>query len=371
MKFTISQDRLHTIVQKVLNIVPARSTLPVLSNVLVEVTESKLSMKATDLDISITSECQADVSKGGQITIPGRMFAELVRELPAGDITVSSADNRIEVKSEKGVYKLSGISAEEFPKLPDIDLAKEVKIPGNIFQKMIKKTSFSASRDETRPALNGILWRTEADKFTMVATNGHMLSKYTRNGISLQKLKKDIIVSPKALDYFTKLFGDSNADIGLIFSDDNLAFILDDTVLTTRLLDGPYPNFEQVIPKENDKKLIVEKGDFLSLVRRVAILSNNITHQVKLSFTKSRMVISATNFDVGGEAQDELAIDYKGDDIEIGYNANYIIEILKNVDTPQLVMELSGPTAAGIIKAVSYEENEDYLFLVMPLRLTE
>lgn len=370
MKITISREKLNDIVQKTLNIVPARSALPVLSNILFEAGENKILMKATDLDVSITSESEAKVEKQGRITVPGRMFAELVRELPEGEINITGKEKRIELKSEKGIYKLSGIDAEEFPRLPEVDTGKGVRMSGEVLRQMIRKTSFAVPKDD-RPALNGILWRAGDDKLTMVATNGHILSKITIAGITITGLEKDIIVPPKALEHFIKLYGDSQDDVELAFGEDNLIFSIGDTVLTTRLLEGPYPNYEQVIPKENDKKILLERDDFYSIIRRVAILSNSITHQVKLGFTKNKVTISATNYDIGGEAQDELALDYIGTELEIGYNANYLIDILKHVDTPQVAMELSGPTSAGVVKPISYNENEEYLFLIMPLRLTD
>ncbi|MBD3170602.1 MAG: DNA polymerase III subunit beta [candidate division Zixibacteria bacterium] len=371
MQFTIDKEKLSSLVQKVLNIVPSRATLPVLSNILIETSENKIFMKATDLDVSITSEAEANVDKDGEVTVPARMFAELIRELPAGEVYISSADNRVELKSEKGLYKIAGIPADEFPKFPEFNIEEEIKVPGDLICRMVRKTSFAVSRDETRPALNGILWKADKDSLNMVATNGHILSKMTRKGVSVPKLKDDIIVPTKALDYFVKLYGDSREEVGIIFGKDNLVLNIDGSILTTRLLDGPYPNYEQVIPSENDKRLIVERDDFVSLIRRVSILSNNITHQVKLGFSPSKITVSATNFDVGGEGHDEIQADYDGEELEIGYNANYLLEIVKQVDTPQAVVEFTGPTTAGVVKAVSYEDNEDYLYLVMPLRLTD
>ncbi len=371
MKFTISKDKLNSLVQKVLNIVPVRSTLPVLSNILLEADKDKVKMRATDLDVAITSELGADVKNKGTLTVPGRMFADLIRELPEGDVVITGVDKRIEVKSERGLYKIAGINADEFPRFPKIDFTDEVKIDTDVIKGMISKSIFAVSRDETRPALNGVLWKCDEGVLTMVATNGHILAKVEQSGLEVKGIEKGVIVPPKALEYFSKLSGDAPDEIGVVFASDNLVLNLGDTILTTRLIDGPYPNFEQVIPKEHNKRAVFDKDEFLALIRRVSILSNNITHQIKLVFGAESIEAMATNYDIGGEGRDEIAMDYQGEELEIGYNAIYLIDIMKHVETDQAVMEFTTGTAAALINSTSHPENQDYCFLIMPLRLAE
>jgi len=371
MKFNISKEKFYSLIQKVLDIAPVRSTMPGLSNIVIEVHKDKIKMKATDLEISITSESEAETTGHGQLSVPGRILAELVRELPAGQVMVAMVDNRLELKSERGVFKLAGVPVDSLPRIPEFDFANEVTVPGGTICRMIKKCVFAVSKEESRPALNGVLWRGVDKVLTMVATNGHILAKMSCGGTGIKKLEKDIIVSPKVLEHFVKLYGDLEKDIGLLFSADSLVFHFEGTVLATRLIDPPYPNFEQVIPKENDKKAMFDRDDFYSLLRRVAIVSNNITHQVKLGFSPNSLSVSAANFDVGAEGHDELGVEYNGTDLEIGYNSNYIMEIVKQVDTPRVLLEFTNATSAAVVKAESYEENEDYLFLIMPLRLVD
>lgn len=371
MKFAVEKEKLAEIVQKVLNVVPVRSTLPVLSNFLLETNEKQVSLKATDLDVSMTANVEAEVSKKGALAVPARPFADLVRELPSGKIDVSSTEDRLDIKCKGGRYKISGIPAEDFPALPEVYISKAVKLDGERLVRMIRKSLFAVSKDETRPALNGVLWHAEADKLLMVATDGHRLAKIEHAKTKIKRLTNDIIVPPKALDYFVRIFADYEGNIGVIFGESNLSFDFGDALLTTRLLEGPYPNYDQVIPKENVNKLVVARDDFGQTVRRVAILSNALTHQIKLSLKGTSMELMATNFDIGGEARETLPANYSGKEMDIGYNASYLLDVVKQVDSDELIFELDTPTTAGVARPNRYEENEEYMFLLMPLRLMD
>lgn len=371
MKFTVEKEKLAEVVQKVSNVVPARSTLPVLSNFLIEADEKVVRLKATDLDVSMSANVEADVSRKGALAVPARPLAELVKELPSGSLEVSSQEERLDIKSKGGRYKISGLPADEFPAFPDVYTNKGVKLDGDRLVRMIRKTLFAVSRDETRPALGGVLWQAEADKLTMVATDGHRLAKIEHKKTKIKRLTSDIIVPPKALDYFMRVFSEYGGEIEVIFGDNNVSFDFGDALLTTRLLEGPYPNYDQVIPKENVNKLVVARDDFGQTARRVAILSNALTHQIKLSVKGNSLEMMATNFDIGGEARESMAANYSGKEMDIGYNATYLLDIVKQIDSDEVIFELDTPTAAGVVKANRYEEDEEYQFLIMPLRLMD
>jgi DNA polymerase-3 subunit beta len=236
---------------------------------------------------------------------------------------------------------------------------------------MIRKVLFAVSKDETRPALNGILWHVADDGLSLVATDGHRLAKVHRNDIKIQGMQKDLIIPPKVLENLIKLTHDDTDEIGLILNENSIVFVLEDSIITSRLLEGPYPNYEQVIPKDNNKNLLVEKDILQSSVRRVSILSNTLTHQVKFAIKQDKLELSATNFDFGGEAREDMKVAYKDEEMDIGYNANYVIDILKQIDDEEVRFELNNPTTAAIVKPEQASENEEVLFLVMPLRLME
>lgn len=371
MRFKTNKAGLNAAVSRMQSIVPPKSTLPILANILFDLGGDRLHLKVTDLDVSMTSFIDVEIMKKGSIAVPARVFSEIVKELPDYELEVSSTENRMEVKCGSGVYKLSGFSAEDFPKLPDIHIGRQVKINAQSLCGMARKVLFAVSRDETRPALNGILWHTSEDGLNMVATDGHRLAKVTRNDIKIAGHKSDIIIPPKVLDNLVKLVSDDVEEIGVILNENSIVFVFKDAVITSRLLEGPYPNYEQVLPKDNDKILLVEKEILQAAVRRVSILSNSMTHQVKFSLKENSLELSATNFDFGGEAKESLEVSYTSESMDIGYNAHYILDVTKQIDDDEVRFELNNPTTAAIIKPQKPGENESCLYLVMPLRLME
>jgi DNA polymerase-3 subunit beta len=371
MKFKTDRANLHQASSKILSIVPPKTTLPILSNLLFELEEGNLSLKATDLDVSMTSTVEVDAQKSGSIAVPAKVFFEIVKELPDFDLEISTYENRMEIKCGSGVYKVSGFPADDFPKLPDIHVARQVKLDGKALIGMIKKALFAVSKDETRPALNGVYWHTKDDSLNMVSTDGHRLANVARKDIKIGGYTKDIIVPPKVLENLVRLLGDEPGKVGVIINESSIVFMFENVVLTSRLLEGPYPNYDQVIPKDNNKVMTVDREILNAAVRRVAILSNSLTHQVKFSLKAEELELSATNFDLGGEAKENLKVHYKNEDMEIGYNSNYIIDILRHVDGDEVNFELNTPTTAAIIRSSTAEEKEEYFFLVMPLRLLD
>jgi DNA polymerase-3 subunit beta len=205
----------------------------------------------------------------------------------------------------------------------------------------------------------------------MVATDGHRLARVTLPENHLAGHKGDLIIPPKALALVIKILGDSSDDVGIALGEKNILFRVGDTVVTTRLVEGPYPNYEQVIPKSNDKQMVIDAAQLMAGVRRVAVLSNSLTHQVKFALSNDKLELSAANQDIGGEARETLPCQYKGEDLEIGYNAQYVLDMLKNYEEGDVIFELATSVSAGIVHAAKQEENEDYICLIMPLRLAE
>ncbi len=370
MKFSLPKSRLSGALQSILQVVPTKSTLPILTNILFEALENKLKLSATDLDISITATVESNVAKRGSVALPARILFEIIRELPEAEITFEAVGNRVEMKIPNGTYKIAAVSPDDFPKLPTINTKKEVKIDTADFIKMIRKTTFACSTDETRPALNGVYWTTKGDRTQMVATDGHRLARISVTNSKLKAMTEDLIIPPKVLNLIPKFVDDTQKEIGVIFGENSIIFNLDNIVLTSRLIEGPYPNFEQVIPATNDKKMIVAKDDLAGAVRRVSILSNALTHQVRFSIKKGSLTLATNNQDVGGEGREVLDCDYTGEQVEIGYNSQYVTDILSRVDGNEVIFELSSPVAAGLVYSPETSK-EDFLCLVMPLRLAE
>ena len=376
MKFSVPRVVILENIQNLLSVIPTRTTLPVLSNILMETNANKLKIAATDLDVSMITTFPVKVVEKGAITVPAKTFVEIIRESPEAEIEVSSSDTRVEIKIEKGSYKLSGLPKDDFPKMPEVKKDKQIKIPGTDITKMIRKTIFAVSTDETRPALNGILWQTKSEWMQMVATDGHRLAKISMKNKKLKGLNEDVIIPPKVLNLLLKLVGEKDAEVGVIFSENNIIFCLDDIILFSRLIEGPYPNFDQVIPKDNDKKLIANKDLLMGTVKRVSILANTLTHQVKFSLKKGNLDLSSVNFDMGGEAKESMKCDYKAEHMDIGYNANYVLDILRQMDGEEVAFDLASPVSAGVIHSTQKTKeaekvSEDYLCLIMPLRLVE
>ncbi len=370
MKFSLPKSRLTHYMQALLTVVPAKSTLPILSNILIECLEKKLKISATDLDVTITATLDAEVAKKGSAVVPGRMLFDIIKELPETDITFEGTTNRIEIKVPNGSYKIGGVSPDEFPELPVYNSKKQVTIDSETLATMIKRTTFACSRDETRPALNGVLWQTKDERMTMVATDGHRLARVVADNSTLKGLNDDVIIPPKVLDLIPKFIQDETSEIGVIFEENRIMFNLGDLIVSSRLIEGPYPNYEAVIPASTDKTMVIDKDNLFSSVRRVSILSNSLTHQVRFAVKNNNLMLSTTNTDVGGEAQETLPCDYKGESIEIGYNAGYVNDILGKIEGDEVVFELSSPVSAGIIYS-SEVSKEDFICLLMPLRLTE
>ena len=370
MKFNLSKSRLSGYLQSVLQVVPTKSTLPILSNILFEALEDKLKISATDLEVSITATFDCAIAKKGIAVLPARILFDIVKELPESEISFEGTASRVEIKVPNGSYKIACASADDFPKLPVVNVKKQIGIDGSDLVTMIKKTTFACSLDETRPALNGVLWSTKGDLMSMVATDGHRLAKYSVENTKLKGVSEDIIIPPKVLNIIPKFVSDANGEVGVIFGDNNIIFNLGDVVLTSRLIEGPYPNYEQVIPAECEKRVTLARDDLAGAVRRVSILSNSLTHQVKFSIKSNSLTVSTTNADMGGEGKEMVSCDYSGDGLELGYNANYVMDILGKIDGEEVIMELTNAVSAGVIYSPEMPKDH-YLCLIMPLRLAD
>lgn len=370
MKFTITREKLQEGLVAVAASVPTKTTLPVLSNILVEATRDGLKLSGTDLDIAVSTTIPASVDQEGAITLPARKLVEIVRELPSAAIRItSSGEQRVAIECGKSKFKLLGLSKEEFPAFPAVKFEGGWRVPSKDLQKLISHVAFAASTEESRPILNGVLWELKNDRMRMVATNGHRLARMDVPVAGGAGQQADLIVPPKALDQIKKLFS-SDDEVELAKSDNHLGFRSSTTQVFTRLIEGPYPNYEQVIPRENDKIATADKSALSAALRRMSIVASDQTHRIRVAFASGSCKLSVQTPDLG-EAQEELAVAYDGDPLEIGFNALYMLEVLKYMPTDEVRLTFKAPERAATCEPVGWDDPASYLTLVMPLRLVD
>jgi DNA polymerase-3 subunit beta len=369
MKFTITRESLQEGLVAVAASVPTKTTLPVLSNILVEASQDGVRLSGTDLDIAVSKVVPAEVDQEGAVTLPAKKLVEIVRELPSAAIRMTAAgEQRVVLECGRSKFKLLGIPREEFPSFPPVDFTDSWTFTSSDLQKLINHVAFAASTEESRPILNGVLWELRPERMRMVATNGHRLARMDVP-IAGGTASTDLIVPPKALEQVRRLFGPSD-EIETARSDNHLGFKCGATLVFTRLIEGPYPNYEQVIPRENDKEATVDKNALTSALRRMGVVASDQTHRVRLAFGADVLGFAVNTPDLG-EAQDEITISYGGEALEIGFNANYLLDILKFMPTDDVCLTFKAPERAATIEPAGWDDPADYLCLVMPLRLLD
>ncbi len=368
MRLTISREKLQEALVAVTAAVPAKTTLPVLGNLLLETTDRGLRISGTDLDISVAMEVAADVEVAGGLTVPARKLSEIVRELPPSPVKLAAmGEQRIVIECGKSKFKLLGLPKDDFPAFPSVDFKSAWRLRSGELQKLISHTAFAVSVEESRPILNGVLWEVREDTLRMVATNGHRLAKMELpyEGGS----KAEFIIPPKALEQVRKLFPtDEEVEVGR--GENHIAFRSPFVSVYTRLIEGPYPPYESVIPKDNDRVAIVDKAELVSALKRMAVVASDQTHRVKLSFNTALLKFSVQTPDLG-EGQDEIPVKYSGDPMDIGFNGLYLLEVLRYMPTEEVRITFKHPERATTMEPEGWKDNARYLCLVMPLRLVD
>jgi DNA polymerase-3 subunit beta len=368
MRFTITREKLQEGLAAVTPAVPSKTTLPVLANLLIQTTDKGIRISGTDLDIAVSTEVTADVDAVGAITIPARKLSEIARELPAAPVRISATgDQRITLECGRSKFKLLGLPKSEFPSFPAINFDKGLKIPSGDLQKLIGHTAFAASTEESRPILNGVLWELRPDAMRMVATNGHRLAKME---VPVSGAKKsDLIIPPKALEQIRRLFA-AEEELEVAQGENHLGFRSPFTSVYTRLIEGPYPSYDQVIPKDNDKVATLDRAALVGALKRMSVVASDQTHRIRLSFNTGMLKFSVSTPDLG-EAQDEMPIRYDGDPMDIGFNAAYLLEILRYMPTDEVRMTFRAPERASTLEPDGWSDPAKYLCLLMPLRLVD
>lgn len=369
MRLTISREKLQEGLSAVLASIPGKTTLPVLANILVETTDRGIKLSGTDLDIAVSTEVAADVETSGAVTIPAKKLSEIARELPPAAVRLAAVgEQRITLECGRSRFKLLGLPRDEFPTFPTVKFDDSWRIKSGDLQKLISHTAFAVSSEESRPILNGVLWELRPDRMSMVATNGHRLAKMDVPATSSAG-SNDLIIPPKALEQVRRLFpAEEELEIGR--GENHIAFRSPFTAVYTRLIEGPYPPYDQVIPRDNDRVAIADKASLISALKRMSVVASDQTHRIRLSFNSGMLKFSVQTPDLG-EAQDELPIKYTGDQLDIGFNASYLLEILRYIPTDEVRLTFKAPERAATLEPEGWSDSATYLCLVMPLRLVD
>jgi len=368
MKVSITREKLQEGLSAVAGSIPTRTTLPVLSNILLETEDGGLRLSGTDLDTAVSIRVPADVEAGGSITAPAKKLQEIARELPPAPVALVAQGDAITISGGRSRFRLNGLAKDEFPAFPSVPFEDSWRATGSELNQLISHVSFAVSTEETRPILNGVLWELRGNEMRMVATNGHRLAKMTipRSGGGGEG---ELIVHPRALQQVQKLFK-ADEVVEIARSENHLGFRGGSVQIFTRLIEGPYPNYEQVIPKDNDKVLIADKAALTGAIRRMAIVASDQTHRIRMSVGGPMMKFSVQTPDLG-EGSEELPVEYNGDPLEIGFNANYLLELLRYMPTSEVKLSFKAPERAATMEPLGNEDAPDFLCLVMPLRLLD
>ena len=371
MKFLVSSSALLKQLQVLQGALTTSNTLPILDNFLFDVNEKVLTVTASDLETTITVRMPIESKDTGSIAIPARLLLDTLKAFPEQPLTftIDTKTNGIEIASEQGKYKMTGFNGTEFPKTPAIEDATNMTIGAESLGEAINKSIFATGNDDLRPVMSGIFFELNEDNARFVATDAHKLVRYTRSDVKAGR-SASFIVPKKPLSLLKNVLSSTSAEVAVEFNENNASFKFDDTEVVCRLIDGKYPNYDAVIPKKNPNKLTVNRIHLLNSIRRVAIFSNKTTHQVRLHINGSELNISAEDLDFANEANERLTCNYEGEEMTIGFNSRFLIEMLSNLKSENVVIEMSAPNRAGILVPENADSpEEDVLMLVMPVML--
>ncbi|WP_452221267.1 DNA polymerase III subunit beta [Lacinutrix salivirga] len=370
MKFIVSSTYLLKQLQVLGGVINSSNTLPILDNFLFEISNSKLTVSASDLETTMSATLDIESDEDGSVAIPARLLLDTLKTFPEQPLTFIVEDNNtVEISSNHGKYAVAYADGKEFPKAVELEDPSATTISGDILATAISKTIFAAGNDDLRPVMSGVFFQFSQDNLTFVATDAHKLVKYTREDVSASQVA-EFIMPKKPLTLLKGILAASDEDVTIEYNDSNAKFTFENTVLICRLIDGKYPNYEAVIPKENPNKLTIDRTQFLNSVRRVSIFSNKTTHQIRLKIAGAELNISAEDIDYSNKAEERLTCDYQGDDMQIGFNSRFLTEMLNNLTSSEVQLEMSMPNRAGILTPIDgLDEGEHVTMLVMPVML--
>jgi len=370
MKFIVSSTYLQKQLQFLGGVINNSNTLPILDNFLFDLNQTKLIVSASDLESTMSTIIDVDSDNKGQIAVPAKLLLDTLKTFPEQPLTfVVESNNTIEISSNHGKYALAYASADEFPKQIELRRPNNTVIPSNVLLTAINKTIFAAGNDDLRPVMSGVFFQFSNESLTFVATDAHKLVRYSRNDVKADQTA-EFIMPKKPLNILKGILSTTDQDVNIEYNDSNAKFSFGNTSIICRLIDGKYPNYEAVIPQENPNHLTINRNQFLNSVKRISIFSNKTTHQIRLKIAGAELNISAEDIDYSNKAEERLTCDYQGDDIQIGFNSRFLNEMLSNLESDEVQLEMSLPNRAGILTpADGLEKGEHITMLVMPVML--
>jgi DNA polymerase-3 subunit beta len=370
MRFIVSTSTLLKQLQAVNGASSSSTVLPILENFLFEIKDGSLTISATDLQTSMTTSLPVESKEDGKVAVPAKILLETLKTLPDQPVafSVDAQTFSIEISAGDGKYKLSGENGEDFPKIPTVENASSVRMPASVLAEAINKTIFAVSNDDLRPAMTGVFCQLSPQNITFVATDAHKLVRYRRNDTK-SDAAASFILPKKALTLLKASLGSDDSAVSLEYNSTSAFFRFGNINLISRLIDERYPDYEAVIPQSNPNKLTLDRSQFLNSLRRVVIFANKTTHQVRLKINGSELNISSEDVDFSNEAHERLGCQYEGEDMEIGFNAKFLIEMLGNLEGDEVTLEMSTPNRAGLLIPQTNDDKEDVLMLVMPVML--
>lgn len=371
MKFTSDRSSLLQALQQLGKVTPVRSTLPILGSVLVTGDKDRLSLRATDLEITQVVHIPAQVTDAGSVAIHHRTLTDIAGEMPEGDLEIEvSEERKVQISTSFGSYSVMGKPVDEFPSLPEIDGQQSVELPASLLKRVIDKTAFAVSRDELKPSLMGVLFQFQEEGFLAVATDGHRLVKHLREDYKGNGYQGSSIVPVKFLNILGGYLAGDDA-VTLNIGENHLAVESPDMQLYTRIIDERFPDYEGVFPDDNDKTLKIDRQQLLAAVRRVSIFSNKSTHQIALKLSEEGLEIATEDVETVSSARETLSCEYTGEPLVVGYNSNYLRDIISHLDSPNILIEFRSPVSAAVIHPEGQENNEQLTMLLMPIRLND
>jgi DNA polymerase-3 subunit beta len=372
MKFIVNSAYLLKQLSNINGVITTNPVVPILENFLFELEKGGLTVTASDLQTSMITEIQVESKEKGNIAVPARILLDTLKNLPEQPVTFSIDESTysVEIISDNGRYKLSGENATDFPKVPVVSNDFSAEISTEVLSRAVNNTIFATSNDELRPAMTGVYVNLGEKNTTFVATDGHRLVRYRRADVKSEN-GNSIIIPRKALNLLKATLPSENTDVSLNFNMSNAFFKFGNIKMICRLIDERFPDYDNVIPTANNITMTIERNDLLGALKRISIYANKTTHQVRLKITGSELQISAEDLDFSNEANERLSCEHDGEDIEIGFNAKFLIEMLTNCDSDKIRLTMSAPNKAGVILPVEKDESEDILMLVMPVMLNQ
>lgn len=372
MKFIVNSAYLLKQLSNINGVITTNPVVPILENFLFELEKGGLTVTASDLQTSMITELQVESKEKGSIAVPARILLDTLKNLPEQPVTFSIDESTysVEIISDNGRYKLSGENATDFPKVPSVSNDFSAEVASDVLARAVNNTIFATSNDELRPAMTGVYVNLGDKNTTFVATDGHRLVRYRRTDVKSDN-GNAIIIPRKALNLLKATLPTENMEVSLSFNMSNAFFKFGNIKMICRLIDERFPDYENVIPSGNNIKMTISRTDLLGALKRISIYANKTTHQVRLKITGSELQISAEDLDFSNEANERLSCEHDGEDIEIGFNAKFLVEMLTNMDSEQIKLTMSAPNKAGVILPAEKDASEDILMLVMPVMLNQ